>query len=101
MTYFRARPWKRWSELQWDAYEAVRRDPAAEEWRRKIDGGEPFEAAGGGDGHGLGERLAAIERRLGTQTRVIVALGERVCRQGADQKAIRADVARLRGVRRR
>ncbi|MEV4558816.1 hypothetical protein AB0K51_17745 [Kitasatospora sp. NPDC049285] len=130
---FRARPWKRWSELRWDEYEAVSRDPAAEAWRRRIDGMDPFdlpyepgvscEECYEEPGEpvrvpsvdelpvvvaGLAVSVGAIERRLDAQGAVITAISERISRQGAeltslgaDVRAIRRDVAYLRGRRRR
>ncbi|BAJ29724.1 MULTISPECIES: hypothetical protein [Kitasatospora] len=137
---FRARPWRRWSELRWDEYEAGRRDPAAAAWRRRIDGLEPFGAAlpswedepvvppyAEGPAYaftledlpavvsGLALSVGSVERRLDAQGVLITAIGERIARQetridavGArldgladDVRAIRRDVAHLRGRRRR
>ncbi|WAL72921.1 hypothetical protein OU787_16260 [Kitasatospora sp. YST-16] len=102
---FRARPWRRWSELRWDEYEAGRRDPAVEAWRRRIDGLEPFGPYRVGEYEpvvppyaeepefsftvedlpavvsGLVVSVGSIERRLAAQGVLITALGERVSRQ--------------------
>ncbi|MFD8597003.1 hypothetical protein ACFV1L_18575 [Kitasatospora sp. NPDC059646] len=101
---FRARPWKRWSELRWDEHEAERRDPAVAAWRCRIDGLEPFEpcppspppVAEGSEeapGHGftaedlpgavaeLAHALGSVDRRLDAQGKVITAIGERISRQ--------------------
>ncbi|MFF2817855.1 endonuclease/exonuclease/phosphatase family protein [Kitasatospora cineracea] len=102
---FRARPWRRWSELRWDEYEAGRRDPAVEDWRRRIDGLEPFGPYRVGEYEpvvppyaeepefsftvedlpavvsGLVVSVGSIERRLAAQGVLITALGERVSRQ--------------------
>ncbi|MFC8720919.1 endonuclease/exonuclease/phosphatase family protein [Kitasatospora sp. NPDC057198] len=103
---FRARPWRRWSELRWDEYEAGRRSPAVEAWRRRIDGLEPFGAhpAPGEDGpvvppyveepefaftaedlpalvSGLVVSVGSVERRLEAQGVLITAIGERISRQ--------------------
>ncbi|MFJ5883085.1 endonuclease/exonuclease/phosphatase family protein [Kitasatospora cineracea] len=102
---FRARPWRRWSELRWDEYEAGRRDPAVEGWRRRIDGLEPFGPCRVGEFEpvvppyaeepefsftaedlpavvsGLVVSVGSIERRLAAQGVLITALGERVSRQ--------------------
>ncbi|MFJ5230233.1 hypothetical protein ACIQBJ_10070 [Kitasatospora sp. NPDC088391] len=79
---FRARPWRRWSELRWDEYPAGRADPVAP--------------------------AGAIERRLDVQGALIAAIGERITRQESriddlaeDVRVIRRDVAQLRGRRRR
>lgn len=119
---FRARPWKRWSELRWDEYEAGRRDPGVEAWRRRIDGLEPFEShlpAGEPElpegepefgfttvdlpevVSGLAVSVAGIERRLDAQGVLITAIAERVSGLGEDVRAIRRDVAHLRGRRQR
>lgn len=90
--HFRARPWKKRSELRWDEYEATTRDPDAEAWRRRIDGQDPFEQPPTAEE----ERLGAIERRIDTQTEVIMAMGHRLCRHTDDLGAIRRDVAWLR-----
>ncbi|RKE20314.1 hypothetical protein [Streptomyces sp. TLI_171] len=123
---YRARPWKRWSELRWDEYEAGRRDPAVEAWRRRIDGLDPYEPElPWVDGEeeveysfpaedlpavvsGLAVSVGVIERRLDAQGVLIAAIGERISRQearldglGEGVRAIRRDVAHLRGRRRR
>ncbi|MFJ1753695.1 hypothetical protein [Kitasatospora sp. NPDC088134] len=79
---FQVRPWRRWSELRWDEYPAGRADPVAP--------------------------VGSIERRLDVQGALIAAIGERVSRQESriddlaeDVRAIRRDVAQLRGRRRR
>ncbi|WP_282206371.1 hypothetical protein [Kitasatospora fiedleri] len=125
---FRARPWRRWSELRWDEYEAGRRDPAVEDWRRRIDGMEPFESHRPGEfepvvpGYaeepefaftaedlpavvsGLVVSAGSIERRLDAQGLLTTALGERTSRQEArlDGLDTRLDVlsADVRAVRR-
>ncbi|MFF0389632.1 hypothetical protein ACFYS8_13210 [Kitasatospora sp. NPDC004615] len=124
---FRARPWKRWSELRWDEEEAVRRDPAVAAWRRRIDGLEPFEEclpavppAGEepedlpGVVAELAEALGSVDRRLEAQGVVISAISVRIARQESrldahggrldalseDVRAIRRDVALLRRRRR-
>ncbi len=102
---FRARPWRRWSELRWNEYEAGRRDPAAETWRRRIDGLEPFEPYRAGEFEpvvppyaeepdfvstaedlpglvsGLAVSVGSVERRLDGQGVLITAIGERIARQ--------------------
>ncbi|MGW4807760.1 hypothetical protein [Kitasatospora sp. NPDC004272] len=102
---FRARPWRRWSELRWDEYEAGRRSPAVAAWRRRIDGLEPFGAyPPEEDGPvvppyveepeyaftledlpmvvgGLVVSVGSIERRLEAQGVLITAIGERISRQ--------------------
>ncbi|GLW68645.1 hypothetical protein Kpho02_09440 [Kitasatospora phosalacinea] len=116
---FRARPWRRWSELRWDEHEAGRRDPSVAAWRRRIDGLEPFGAylpeedepvvppyAEGPEYAftledlptvvgGLVVSVGAVERRLEAQGVVITAIGERIARQ-----EVRIDVvdARLDGL---
>jgi len=98
---YRARPWKRWNELRWDEYEAVTRDPAAEAWRRRIDGRDPFDLDG--PQAPVEERLGAIERRLAAGEQVAATIGERVVRQGDDLRALRREVlvGRPRGSRKR
>ncbi|RPE33573.1 endonuclease/exonuclease/phosphatase family protein [Kitasatospora cineracea] len=136
---FRARPWRRWSELRWDEHEAGRRDPGVEAWRRRIDGLEPFGPYRVGEYEpvvppyaeepdfvftaedlpglvsGLAVSIGSVERRLDAQGVLITAIGERIARQEErlevvdvrldalveDVGAIRRDVARLRGRRRR
>ncbi|GAA2124135.1 hypothetical protein GCM10009759_75650 [Kitasatospora saccharophila] len=102
---FRARPWRRWSELRWDEYEAGRRSPAVAAWRRRIDGLESFGAyPPEEDGPvvppyveepeyaftledlpmvvgGLVVSVGSIERRLEAQGVLITAIGERISRQ--------------------
>ncbi|MFE1316640.1 endonuclease/exonuclease/phosphatase family protein [Kitasatospora phosalacinea] len=116
---FRARPWRRWSELRWDEHEAGRRDPAVAAWRRRIDGLEPFGAHLPGEDEpvvppyaeapeyaftledlpavvgGLVVSVGSIERRLEAQGVLVTAIGERIARQEA-----RIDVvdARLDGL---
>ncbi|MFD7642860.1 hypothetical protein ACFV4P_19605 [Kitasatospora sp. NPDC059795] len=120
---FRARPWKRWSELRWDEEEAVRRDPAVAAWRRRIDGLEPFEEClpaappVGEEWVDVAEpadALGSVDRRLEAQGVVISAISARVARQESrldahggrldalseDVRAIRRDVALLRRRRR-
>ncbi|MFK0192714.1 hypothetical protein [Kitasatospora sp. NPDC090308] len=125
---FRARPWRRWSELRWDEYEAGRRDPAVEDWRRRIDGLEPFESHRPGECEPVAPRHAeepefaftaedlpavvpglvvsggSIERRLDAQGLLTTALGERTSRQETrlDGLDTRLDVlsADVRAVRR-
>ncbi|GLW54286.1 hypothetical protein Kpho01_22970 [Kitasatospora phosalacinea] len=104
---FRARPWRRWSELRWDEHEAGRRDPAVAAWRRRIDGLEPFGAhLPGEDGpvvppyaeepgfvftaedlpalvSGLVGSVGSLERRLEAQGVLVTAIGERISRQEA------------------
>ncbi|QKW20780.1 hypothetical protein HUT16_18420 [Kitasatospora sp. NA04385] len=110
---FRGRPWRRWSELRWDEYEAERRDPAVAAWRRRIDGLEPFGAyRPGEDGPavpyagepepgftaadlpalvaGLVVSVGSIERRLEAQGVLITAIGERISRQEARIDAVEA-----------
>ncbi|WP_051731928.1 endonuclease/exonuclease/phosphatase family protein [Kitasatospora phosalacinea] len=102
---FRGRPWRRWSELRWDEYEAGRRDPAVAAWQRRIDGLEPFGAyPPGEDGPvvppyveepevaftaedlpalvaGLVVSVGSVERRLDAHGVLITAIGERISRQ--------------------
>ncbi|GAA2823023.1 hypothetical protein GCM10010441_54380 [Kitasatospora paracochleata] len=89
----RARPWRHWSRLRWDEYETVSRDPAAEAWRRKIDGLDPFEVPDE-------DRLGSVERRIDAQGAVITALGERVGRLGEELRVVRGELVRSR-IRRR
>ncbi|MFJ5922742.1 hypothetical protein ACIQF6_09055 [Kitasatospora sp. NPDC092948] len=121
---FRARPWKRWSELRWDEDEAGRRDPAVAAWRRRIDGLEPFggrlpavppQVAEEPPGFGfsgddlrsavveLAAALGSVDRRLDAQGMVITAISERLSRQesrlgahGARLDSLSEDVRAIR-----
>lgn len=105
------RPRRRRHELHWDEYEALRRDPEGEAWRRKIDGLEPFDPpsrlsasrqpASGPSGWESDrvpteERFGRIESRLDAHGAVIMAMGERLCQYGEDLRAVRGDIRMIR-----
>ncbi|MFI6447584.1 hypothetical protein [Kitasatospora sp. NPDC050543] len=105
------RPRRRRHELHWDEYEALRRDPEGEAWRRKIDGLEPFDppsrlSASGPSASGPSgresdrvpaeERFGRIESRLDAHGAVIMAMGERLCQYGEDLRAVRGDIRMIR-----